>query len=109
LATTTSRRRGVARNVVVIVLWRYSPLMPKMPRRRATAVTIDAGAPIAWTKELLPSGSFPWWPALLNTAMVTSAVRIGAAAKPVMKTGVVRCFRSSVRTRRIMLGFLPFR
>jgi hypothetical protein len=60
--------------------------------------------------ELWPERSLlPWWPALLNTAMVTSAVRIGAAAKPVMKTGVVRCFRSSVRTRRIMFCFLPFR
>ena len=56
LATTTSRRRGVARNVVVIVSCRYSPAMPTMPTKSAMNVRMLAGAPTAPATPHLPLG-----------------------------------------------------
>ena len=46
-AITTSRRRGVLRNVVVIVWCRYSPAIASTPNRSAITVTMLDGAPIA--------------------------------------------------------------
>src|SRR3954454_6802326 len=87
LARTTSRRRGVARNVVVIVWWRYSPAMPRIPSIIASVVMMDAGAPTTCMSVSGPSGPLSPWPAALHTATVTSAAITGAASAPATITG----------------------